>query len=46
MLELDPRPAYQNDENRIYGFGFAGLEVKFSVNGNQLTVREILPQKL
>lgn len=41
VLELDPRPAYQDDENRIYGFGFAGFEVKFSVTGNTLYVREI-----
>lgn len=31
ILESDPRPAYQNDENRIYGLKFAGHEVKFRV---------------
>lgn len=41
VLELDPRPAYQEDENRIYGFGFAGFEVKFSVADNILFVKEI-----
>lgn len=41
VLELDPRPAYQDDENRVYGFGFAGFEIKFSVNGDTLYVREI-----
>ena len=41
VLELDPRPAYQDDENRIYGFGFAGFEVKFTVKGNVLSVKEI-----
>ncbi len=41
VLELDPRPAYQEDENRIYGFGFAGFEVKFSVKDRTLYVREI-----
>ncbi|MBR6531628.1 MAG: tRNA (N6-threonylcarbamoyladenosine(37)-N6)-methyltransferase TrmO [Clostridia bacterium] len=41
VLELDPRPAYQDDENRIYGFGFAGFEVKFTVQGNILNVTEI-----
>jgi hypothetical protein len=46
VLAQDPRPHYQDDPDRIYGFGFAGLEVKFSVAGNQLTVREILPQTL
>ena len=33
--------AYQDDPERIYGFGFAGMEVKFSVEGTCLTVREI-----
>ena len=46
VLAQDPRPHYQDDPDRIYGFGFAGLEVKFSVDGTRLTVREILPQKL
>lgn len=41
VLAQDPRPHYQNDPERIYGFGFAGLEVKFSVDGTQLTVTEI-----
>ena len=41
VLELDPRPAYQDDADRIYGFGFAGFEVKFSVKGSTLFVREI-----
>lgn len=41
VLELDPRPAYQEDEDRIYGFGFAGFEVKFSVADGTLYVREI-----
>ena len=41
VLELDPRPAYQNDENRIYGFGFAGFEVRFSVVDDILYVRDI-----
>ena len=31
VLELDPRPGYQSDETRVYGFGFAGYEVKFMV---------------
>ena len=42
VLAQDPRPHYQDDPGRIYGFGFAGMEVKFSVEGTRLTVREIL----
>ena len=41
VLAQDPRPHYQEDPERVYGFGFAGMEVKFSVGGNRLTVREI-----
>lgn len=41
VLALDPRPRYQEDPDRVYGFGFAGLEVRFSVAGKRLTVREI-----
>ena len=44
VLAQDPRPHYHNDPERVYGFGFAGLEVKFSVAGDTLTVREILPE--
>lgn len=46
VLELDPRPAYQNDPERIYGFGFAGMEIKFKVNENNLTVTDITEYKL
>ncbi len=43
VLALDPRPRYQEDPERIYGFGFAGLEIRFSVEGDTLRVREVLP---
>lgn len=42
-LELDPRPQYQDDPERVYGFGFAGTEVKFSVHGSTLYVRDVIP---
>ena len=41
VLAQDPRPHYQEDPERVYGFGFAGMEVKFSVNRKRLTVRDI-----
>lgn len=41
VLALDPRPRYQEDPERVYGFGFAGLEVRFSVEGEVLRVLEI-----
>ena len=41
VLAQDPRPHYQDDPQRVYGFGFAGLEVRFRVEGGVLTVVEI-----
>lgn len=43
VLALDPRPRYQEDPDRVYGFGFAGLEVRFTVEGSALQVREVRP---
>ena len=42
VLEQDPRPRYQKDPGRIYGLSFAGLEVKFSVEAQTLTVNDVL----
>jgi tRNA-Thr(GGU) m(6)t(6)A37 methyltransferase TsaA len=42
VLAQDPRPSYQNDPDRVYGFGFAGLEVRFRVGDGVLTVTDIL----
>ena len=41
ILSLDPRPGYQDDPQRIYGFSFAGREVKFRVEGRKAIVTEI-----
>lgn len=41
VLSQDPRPSYQNDPTRIYGFEYAGCEVKFTVNGKTLYVKSI-----
>ncbi|MBQ3903665.1 MAG: tRNA (N6-threonylcarbamoyladenosine(37)-N6)-methyltransferase TrmO [Eubacterium sp.] len=41
ILENDPRPAYQNDSERVYGFEFAEFEIKFTVEGNTLKVKDI-----
>lgn len=38
VLAADPRPSYQHDPGRIYGFSYAGLEVRFAVSENVLTV--------
>ena len=41
VLEQDPRPAYQKDPERIYGFPFAGMEIRFRVKDDCLTVCEV-----
>ena len=41
VLAQDPRPSYQDDPRRVYGFGFAGLEVRFTVADGVLTVADI-----
>ena len=41
VLAEDPRPSYQEDPERVYGMAFAGMEVRFTVQGEILTVREI-----
>ena len=41
VLAQDPRPSYQDDPERVYGFGFAGQEIRFRVAGESLTVVEV-----
>ena len=41
VLAQDPRPHYQDDPTRVYGFGFAGLEVRFTVENGALTVTDL-----
>ena len=41
VLANDPRPRYQHDAARVYTMDFAGLTVRFSVDGETLRVREI-----
>ncbi len=38
VLEQDPRPAYQDDPERVYAFEFGGRHVEFKVNEGILTV--------
>ena len=40
-LADDPRPSYQDDPTRVYGMGFADLEVKFCVEENRLRVLSV-----
>lgn len=44
VLAEDPRPSYQDDPRRVYGMSFAGVNVRFTVEGDRLTVREAAPE--
>ena len=41
VLSQDPRPAYQEDPERIYGFPFGGCEIKFRVEKDTLYVTDV-----
>ncbi len=41
ILAHDPRPSYQKDAERIYGFTFAGFEIRFRVEETLLTVVDV-----
>ena len=38
VLENDPRPGYQSDPDRVYGFAYGKINIRFQVNGSVLTV--------
>ena len=42
VLAQDPRPAYQNAPDRVYGMEYAGLEIRFTVSRHTLTVCEVI----
>ena len=41
ILAHDPRPQYHDDPERVYGMEFGKMEVKFKVNGTQISVVEL-----
>lgn len=41
LLAQDPRPSYQEDPQRLYGFVYEGLEIKFRVESGLLRVVEV-----
>ena len=42
VLARDPRPRYQNDPERVYGMPFDRFDVRFRVEGDTLTVVEVV----
>ena len=45
VLEQDPRPSYHRDDQREYGFEFAGFEVKFTVAGTIVRVHDVIKKQ-
>ena len=45
ILQNDPRPAYQEDGDRIYKMTYEGFTISFVVMENTLTVTDITPKK-
>ena len=45
ILKHDPRPAYQNTPDRVYGVRYLDFDIHFKVNENKLTVIEILKEQ-
>lgn len=43
VLSYDPRPGYQSDPDRRYGFEYAGYDVRFKVREHTAVVLEALP---
>ena len=42
ILAQDPRPAYIEDPERVYGFNYLHFDVRFTVDGNKVSVCEIV----
>lgn len=42
VLANDPRPSYIDEPGRVYGFAFANHEIKFTVEGKELRVVDII----
>ena len=45
VLSHDPRPAYQKDNNRIYGLSFSNYDIHFTVENDMLTVLDIVKRQ-
>lgn len=45
LLAQDPRPSYQKDPERVYGFPFGGFEIRFTVAEGRLSVCQVQKQE-
>ena len=46
VLSHDPRPSYQHKPGRVYGLNFAGFDIRFTVEENQLIVQEVTAEEV
>lgn len=44
LLSLDPRPAYHNDPERVYGMQYAGFDVRFQVSDGSIVVTDVVKE--
>ena len=42
VLSHDPRPSYQRSPGRVYGLSFAGFDIRFTVEEDTLTVKNVV----
>lgn len=45
VLSFDPRPGYQHDPDRVYGFAYGGYDVRFKADDQTITVVEAVPSE-
>ena len=43
VLAEDPRPAYQDDPDRIYGMKYASFNIRFRVRDREATILDVCP---
>lgn len=43
VLSFDPRPGYQHDPDRVYGFAYGGYDVRFKADDHAIIVMEAIP---
>lgn len=43
ILAQDPRPAYQHQPERVYGVPYGENDIRFTVDGDTLTVTDVVP---
>ncbi|MDO4281579.1 MAG: tRNA (N6-threonylcarbamoyladenosine(37)-N6)-methyltransferase TrmO [Peptococcaceae bacterium] len=44
MLAQNPSPHYKHDASRVYGLAFAGFDLRFTIDGAQLTVVDVVSE--